>query len=197
MVNWSKPTMLTIADVVHRTGASNRRLRYVLEHDLLELDDVVQPGRGVARLFDPKTAAALAVAALMLDAGLRRSAVIIAVRLLRSEPLLPVPRGAKPGLSRIMEHFSGEWIHRLDIGDGRFYRWHWRAPDRESDGRTGWRQVHEQQLHETESELFERAVRQVVATEPPEADTPLVTVSVDVEAVRAAPARGVSWWRYL
>jgi hypothetical protein len=68
--------LLSLAEISNRTGIEPRVLRYVLEHDAVPFAGNVGRGRGTARHFSQTQAFILALAALMFDAGLRRSAVV-------------------------------------------------------------------------------------------------------------------------
>ena len=65
--------MPDLAEISQSSGVKVRKLRYVLDHQLLPGAQDVSQGRGTARSFTPFESFALVVAALMLEAGLRRA----------------------------------------------------------------------------------------------------------------------------
>lgn len=66
---------MTLTQIVDRTGISMRRVRYVLDHAILPGTTRTSRGRGTPRSFTDLEAFAIACAALMLEAGLRKSVV--------------------------------------------------------------------------------------------------------------------------
>lgn len=73
---------MDIAEITRRTSIATRRLRYVLDHAVLPGTAQASQGRGTARSFTSFEAFGLSCAALLLDAGLRRSLVRQVIELL-------------------------------------------------------------------------------------------------------------------
>lgn len=78
--------MPNLAEIAHTSGVAVRKLRYVLDHQILSGSQDASQGRGTARSFTPFEAFALVTAALMLRAGLRRPWFVIAWRPSRAAP---------------------------------------------------------------------------------------------------------------
>ena len=171
--------MIELADIVTRIGVSRRRLRYVLEHGLVGEVEAASEGRGVPRRFELETATALAVAGLMLDAGLRRSAARAAARLLQARPLFPDDPS-------ILGQFSGQWIQGLEVADGRYFRWFTRSPEGRWKGHSEWEPIPDEAIHTDENALIEHVARQAVDPEatPPADYAPMLTIHLDVASIR-------------
>lgn len=127
---------MDIAAIVQRTGIPTRRLRYVLDHGVLPVGKQVSKGRGAVRSFTDFEAFGLTCAALMLEAGLRRSLVrgcmdLLCGRYGRGTPVHQIP---------FYQAFQSRGAVSLEIGDGVNVRLH------EPVGQgplldTGWRQA--------------------------------------------------------
>ena len=73
--NYGNYSNMDLAEISRRTKIDTRRMRYVLEYGLIPNAGKSSKGRGSARQFSDPTAFLLTLAALMLDAGLRRPMV--------------------------------------------------------------------------------------------------------------------------
>jgi hypothetical protein len=70
--NYGNHIRMTLAELSHRTKIDTRRMRYALEYKLIPNAAKASKGRGSERQFSNLTSFFLTLAALMLDAGLRR-----------------------------------------------------------------------------------------------------------------------------
>jgi hypothetical protein len=120
--------MLDLAEIAARSGMPPRKLRYVLDHDLLPSDRTWSRGRGSARLFTPPEAFVIALAARMLDAGLKRATVRESLA-----SLCRVPFPGRPETGPMMlEGFLDNGLDSVEVGD-----W-WRVRLRGVAGRKPW-----------------------------------------------------------
>lgn len=112
---------MDIQELSSRTQLGMRRLRYVIEYNVLPPVDVLKPGRGLARQFDEFTGCCIAVAASLLEMGVKRKLVEQAM----SVALEYRKRGASPGsvFAPVLQNTLG-FARRatLEIGDGRNLR---------------------------------------------------------------------------
>lgn len=111
---------MNIAEISSRTGLPTRRLRYVLEHNVLPGGNVKSRGRGAVRSFTRDEAFGLSVATTMLEAGLRRPIVracieVFSYRFPATTPLLDIP---------LQKAFHGTGEVWLDVADGVNLRLH-------------------------------------------------------------------------
>jgi len=67
--------MLSLADIAVRTGLPLRTVRYCIDHSVLPLAEPSTVGRGKVREYLPQEGFAIATAALLLDAGVKRNLV--------------------------------------------------------------------------------------------------------------------------
>ena len=109
---------MDLVEIASRTGISARQLRYAIYHTLIPGVKPVDVGKGVVRRFTEFEAFGIAVAATLLEAGLRRHAAaecleLLAVRYSRGTPLSDVPLWCA---------FQGRGPAYLEIGDLRFVR---------------------------------------------------------------------------
>ena len=108
--------MADLAEIARSSGVPVRKLRYVLDHRLLPGAHDASQGRGHARAFTPFESFAIVVAALMLEAGLRRALV--------RDCLAALGRGSVRRIDQIPLYraFSHGEPARLEIGDWKFVR---------------------------------------------------------------------------
>src|SRR5688572_27302076 len=66
---------LSLDEIADRAGLPTRKLRYVLDHGLLPGAAAASRGRGAARRFTGFEAFGIVLAAVMLEAGLKRALV--------------------------------------------------------------------------------------------------------------------------
>jgi hypothetical protein len=69
----NKVRSLDIAEISQKSGIGSRRLRYVLDHEIVSLIGKSGRGRGARRKFPEYYAFAIACAALLLESGLRQN----------------------------------------------------------------------------------------------------------------------------
>jgi hypothetical protein len=103
-------------EIAQTSGLPVRKLRYVLDHRLLPGAQHASLGRGVSRSFTPFESFAIVVAALMLEAGLRRSLICDCLAVLSRNPTRNVQHVP---LYRAFAHGQPA---RLEIGDWKFVR---------------------------------------------------------------------------
>lgn len=151
--------MPDLAEIAERSGIAVRKLRYVLDQALLPGGNVASRGRGTARSFTPFEAFGIATAAVMLEAGLKRSLIRDCLALLC--------QGPSRNLDRVLLYraFTADLAARLEIGDWEFVRLVGAGVSPGKSFDTGW------------LPLAKGAV-------PAEKYTPLVTVALDVGQIR-------------
>lgn len=71
---------MDIAEIATKSAIETRRLRYALEHSVVAFGNRVSRGRGMRRQFSDPESFILALAALMLDSGIRRHVVEFVVK---------------------------------------------------------------------------------------------------------------------
>ena len=159
MGNFEESSTLDLTLIADRSGIAVRKLRYVLDHGLLPGGKTASRGRGAARSFTPFEAFAIATAALMLEAGLKRALVRDCLAALVGAP------GAKIGDVPMYRAFAADGTARLEVGDWEHVRLlgTGRLPGSTFD--TGWLPL---------------AGRPV----PARSYAPLVTVALDVGQIR-------------
>lgn len=112
---------MDIQELSSRTQLGMRRLRYVIEYNVLPPVDALKPGRGLAREFDEFMGFCIAVAASLLEMGVKRKLVEQAMAV----ALEYRKRGLPPGsvIVPVLENTFG-FARRatLEIGDGRNLR---------------------------------------------------------------------------
>jgi hypothetical protein len=108
--------MPNLAEISQSSGVEVRKLRYVLDHRILPGAQDASQGRGTARAFTPFEAFVIVVAALMLEAGLRRALV--------RDCMAAVARGYFRHLDRIPLYraFSYGEPARLEVADWEYVR---------------------------------------------------------------------------
>ncbi len=108
--------MPNLAEIAHTSGVAVRKLRYVLDHQILSGSQDASQGRGTARSFTPFEAFALVTAALMLRAGLRRALV--------RDCLAALTRGSSRNIDQIpfYKAFAHGEPARLEVGDWKYVR---------------------------------------------------------------------------
>lgn len=117
------------------TGLPLRRVRYVLEHRVLPDTAKASRGRRVPRSFSGFEAFGIAIAAVMMVAGLKRSLVAECLETLTTRPLLP--KSAEECALLRAYGTSGQTV--IDVGDGVNIRVHASGGYRPFD--TNWRQA--------------------------------------------------------
>ena len=106
---------MTIAE---RTGLSPRLLRYVVYHRIVPGVERVGPdGQGGTRSFTPKEALGIALSAMLLDAGLKRSVVATCLGTMCRKYL----RGPVTAVPLFVALRGGGDV-RIDVADGRYLR---------------------------------------------------------------------------
>jgi hypothetical protein len=160
--------MPDLARIAETSGLTTRKLRYVLDQGLLPGGKVVSRGRGAPRSFTPGEAFALVIAAMMLDAGLKRALV----RDCMAQLCRPV--GRDPVTVPLFRAMSARGPSRLEVGDWRYVRLLAQAiPQRRltsEDTNTGWLPLGDQ-------------------TPPASGYTPLVSIGLDLGQLRAKVER--------
>ncbi len=105
---------MDIAEIATRAGLRPRKLRYVLEHNMLPMLNRIAQGKGVTRDYDARQAFVLALAALLFEAGLRRDLVQEFLDHLNS-----VVTGKKsPGYGKLLDAvFADDAVTHVEIAD--------------------------------------------------------------------------------
>jgi hypothetical protein len=147
--------MPDLTEIAGRSGIAARKLRYVLDHALLPGGQLASRGRGSVRSFTPFEAFGLATAALMLEAGLKRSLVRDCLAVLCRAS------GRNVGDVPLYRAFVADRSARLEVGDWEFVRvvGSGRSPRKSFD--TGWLSLAD-------------------GVAPATTFTPLVTVTLDI-----------------
>lgn len=157
--------MPDLAAIARSSDVPVRKLRYVLDHSLLPGARHASLGRGTARSFTPFEAFAIVLAALMLEAGLRRALVRDCLAALARNP------GRGIGQVPLYRAFAHGEPARLEIADWKFVRLtvadhpRWPALD------TGWVALDD-------------------GRPPDEGFAPLLCVTLDVGRIRRLVPRG-------
>lgn len=114
--------MFSFREIEQRTGASQRNLRYVLDHDLagdamFSGSDKLGQGRGVVQQFTVFTGFIVALAALMLESGLRGGLARNAMQFLFQ---WATAKSGRPYGRKIQAFLVFSWAQELvvEIGDG-------------------------------------------------------------------------------
>jgi hypothetical protein len=125
-----------LARIAETSGLPPRKLRYVLDHGLLPGGRVVSRGRGAARSLEPLSAFAVVIAAVMLEAGLKRALVRDCMAGICQ------PSGRDPSSMPLARALYARGPARLEVGDWRYVRLvAQRIPGRRvasADTDTGW-----------------------------------------------------------
>jgi hypothetical protein len=108
--------MPDLAEISQTSGVAVRKLRYVLDHQILPGAQDTSQGRGTVRSFTPFEAFGLVVAVLMLRAGLRRALV--------RDCLAALTRGFGRNVDQIpfYKAFAHGEPARLEVGDWKYVR---------------------------------------------------------------------------
>jgi hypothetical protein len=106
---------LEVIQIAKATGLPLRRVRYVLEHDVLPGAEQASKGHRVTRDFTGFEAFGIALAALLLEGGLRRAVVARCVATLVATP---VPARYPQGHCPLMYAYTLTGPSRLEVGDG-------------------------------------------------------------------------------
>jgi hypothetical protein len=109
---------MDIMDIACRSGVDPRRLRYAVYHMLMPGVARVSVGRGSIRHFMGSEAFGIALAAMLLDAGLKRELVIDCFKVVTNQHAAAAPSASNP-LDRAF--ISRGPVH-LEVGDRRFVR---------------------------------------------------------------------------
>jgi hypothetical protein len=139
---------MDIAELGRRTGLPTRRLRYVLDHRVLPGMKLWGEGRGVPRFFASFESFGIALAAVLLKSGLRRSLVeaclVVAARYTKTMKIQERP---------LFQAFIARagW---LEVGDGQYLRLHGKGKGGgiSHDFDTGWQPL---QRNQSEPKAFE------------------------------------------
>ncbi|MDB6085822.1 MAG: hypothetical protein JWN43_3703 [Gammaproteobacteria bacterium] len=125
---------MDLSDLASCSGIAIRRLRYVISHGLVPKISRVEEGRGWVRSFSEFEAFSIALAALLLDAGVKRQLAQECLRQLSrtSAPIGPV--------EQVPLHvaFSSRGPASILIGDGRCLRLRTSLLKRTGVFDTGW-----------------------------------------------------------
>jgi hypothetical protein len=108
---------MDIAELSNRTGLGMRRLRYVIEYAVLPPLEGLTPGRGAGRKFDDYTGFLVAVAAYMLEMGLRRSVATQVMEAILEYRKRGLPLGSVM-VPIIQNAYGFAKRSTLEIGDG-------------------------------------------------------------------------------
>ena len=125
---------MDLMDIARRTGIEPRRLRYAVYRALIPGVRQVDVRRGSVRRFTGFEAFGVALAATLLDAGLRREVVADCIRTLSVGP----GRGATVSRVPLYRSFAGGGGAEVIIGDGRQFRVRAAASPGWSAMDTGW-----------------------------------------------------------
>ncbi len=106
---------MEVIQIAAATGLPLRRIRYVLEHQVLPGADRANRGHRVTRNYTGLEAFGIALGALLLEAGLRREAV---ARCLGMLVTTPIPSGFPRGQSPLIYAYSSNGPARMEVGDG-------------------------------------------------------------------------------
>lgn len=151
---------MDIAELATRTGLPPRRLRYVFDHGVLPGTEQAGEGRGIPRTLTAFEAFGVALAAILLESGLKRGLVAACL----AEAVGRVSRSTTMDQVPLYQAFQARsaW---LEVGDGRYVRLHGKGQHEVSrDFDTGWKPLG------------------VAAA--PSAYTPLVMVQIDLGGLR-------------
>src|SRR4051794_16318914 len=105
--------LLTLAE---RTGIGPRRLRYAIYHALLPAVPPVDRGKGAVRHFTDFEAFGVALAAMLLDAGMKRDVVGDCINAVVSKYGAETPQDEIP----LYRAFTARGAAVLEVGDRRF-----------------------------------------------------------------------------
>jgi hypothetical protein len=121
-----------LSEIAETSHLSVRRLRYVLDHGLLPGGKVASRGRGAARRFTGFEAFGIALATLMLEAGLRRALVRECMLALSPEVGRDLDRNS------LYRAFTARGEALLDVGDWLYVRMVVEGPVLKSNLDTDW-----------------------------------------------------------
>lgn len=122
--------LMTIA---RRTGLSPRTLRYVVYHTLLPGVEQVGQGKGRLRAFTRPEAFGLAVAATLLEAGLKRGLVQDCMK-----PLVRTPPEASSTASPLDRIWGARDPVRIEVADRKYLRVRIEGPSPRDRSDSGW-----------------------------------------------------------
>jgi DNA-binding transcriptional MerR regulator len=129
---------MDIAEIAHRAGLPPRRLRYVLEHNMLPMLSRIGQGKGVTRDYDARQSFVLALAALLFEAGLRRELVQEFLDHLNSA----VTGKKSPGYGKLLDAVFGDVaVSHVEIADDSNLRLVRKKLKRASEGGGRWVQI--------------------------------------------------------
>ena len=130
---------MNFAEIEKRTGLSQRRLCYTLEHDFFGVGNrkgqwwrKVSGGRGNARNFDPFEAFAVCCVGMMLEAGLHRAVVKDCMAQIHASE-------SDRSKNLLLRAYHSDGIAMLEVGDRKHYRFRSDGPFRRSRFDTDWR----------------------------------------------------------
>lgn len=127
---------MDIATLSARADLSNRQIRYVLDHKILPGTRNASFGRGVPRGLADFEAFSVALAALLLDAGLKRKVVAAFFDLVSEQP----KQKLKDNMCPLQQAFKAGKTSSMQIADGRFVRLAGTGNFRDNFD-TGWRSL--------------------------------------------------------
>jgi len=105
---------LEVSQIAQATGLPLRRIRYVLEHQVLPGSERASRGHRIARSFTGFEAFGIALSALLLEAGLRREVV---ARCLASLVTTPIPPRFAKGQCALLHAYGSSGPIQLELGD--------------------------------------------------------------------------------
>lgn len=108
--------MPSLAAIAAYSGLSIRRIRYVIDQKLLPGSSFRSRGRGAVRVFTHFEAFGISVAAMMLEAGLKRKLVQ------QSMKLICKPASRRGNDAPLLQAFDSQKNVRLEIGDWQHIR---------------------------------------------------------------------------
>ena len=127
---------MILSELVNRTGISTRMAKYILDHAIVpDTINKVAAARGEPREFDELTALKIALAAKLLDAGVKRKLVVKLIQQLNTK--LKGRKNETP-----FEWMASESLPlTLQVGDGKSIRLTMKGSKKLTNGRyfdTGW-----------------------------------------------------------
>jgi len=111
---------MDLMEIARRSGMPPRRLRYAIYHTVVPGIEKVDVGRGSVRRFTPYEGFCIALAAQLLDAGIKRDVVRAAIRVLSASFGWQTPLEAVPLYRAVAGR--GRSPTEVQIADGRHFR---------------------------------------------------------------------------
>jgi hypothetical protein len=129
--------MPDLAEIARRSGLSPRKIRYILDQGLLPVGKISSRGRGTRRIFVQSEAIAIALAAWMLEAGLKRALVRDCLGV-----LCQLPSGGSRGVGLmkipLYRALAAGPTARVEVGDWSYVRVHAASSPGRQAFDTGW-----------------------------------------------------------